>query len=63
MQAASHLATTLFQLGQVTEACDLRKRILDVRRRTLGPDDPTTLSSLENLANTLRWIEEVDEPK
>ncbi len=57
MKASSHLATTLLQMGQVPESCELRRRILDVRSRTLGPDDPTTLSSLENLANTLRRIE------
>lgn len=58
MKASSHLATTLLQMGQVRESCELRRRILDVRNRTLGPDDPTTLSSLENLANTLQWIDE-----
>jgi len=63
MKTTSHLATTLFLLGQVTEACELRRRILDVRTRTWGPDNLTTLSSLENLANTLQWIDEVDEAK
>jgi eukaryotic-like serine/threonine-protein kinase len=57
MKASSHLATTLLHMGQVLESCELRRRILDVRSRTLGPDDPTTLSSLENLATTLRRIE------
>ncbi len=63
MKSTSHLATTLFQLGQVTESCELRRRIVDVRNRTLGPDALTTLSSLENLATTLKRIDEVDEAK
>jgi endonuclease YncB( thermonuclease family) len=29
----------------------------------LGPDDPSTLSSLENLASTLQWLDEFDEAK
>jgi hypothetical protein len=63
MKTTSHLATTLFELGQIVEACELRRHILSVRNRTLGPDDLTTLNSLENLANTLRWIDEDDEAK
>jgi hypothetical protein len=61
MKTTSHLATTEFQLGQMMETCELRRHILGVRIRTLGPDDLTTLSSLENLANTLEWIDEIDE--
>jgi len=60
MKATSHLATTLLEMGQVPESCELRRRIVDVRSRTLGPDDPTTLSSLESLANTLRRLEVED---
>ncbi len=63
MKTTSHLATTVFQLGQVMEACELRRHILGVRNRTLGPDDLTTLSSLENLARTLQWLDEADEAK
>ena len=63
MKTTSHLATTLFQLGQMADSCELRKHILDVRTRTLGPDDPTTLRSLENVAIALQWIDEVDEAK
>ena len=55
MKAMSHLATTLTQLELVPEACELRRRIVEVRNRTLGADDPRTLSSLENLATTLMW--------
>jgi tetratricopeptide (TPR) repeat protein len=58
MKTTSHLATTLFQLEQVSEACDLRKHIVEVRNRTLGPNDPATLSSAQSLAAMLRWIGE-----
>jgi Tetratricopeptide repeat len=61
IKTVSHLATTLFQLGQVSEACDLRKHIFEVRNRILGPDDPATLSSLQSLVAMLRWIGEPDE--
>jgi tetratricopeptide (TPR) repeat protein len=61
MRTLSHLATTLFQLEQVPEACDLRKQIYDVRCRILGPDDPATLNSLESLVAMLRWIGEPEE--
>jgi eukaryotic-like serine/threonine-protein kinase len=63
MKALSHLATTLAQLELVHEACALRRRILDVRNRTWGPDDPRTLASFENLATTLLWLRELDEAK
>ena len=61
MRVMSHLATTLFHLEQVSEACDLRKRIFDVRNRILGPDDPATLASLDSLVAMLQWIGEPDE--
>jgi hypothetical protein len=63
MKALSHLATTLADLQLVHEACALRRRILDVRNRTWGPDDPRTLASFENLATTLLWLHEFDEAK
>ncbi|MGA8725794.1 MAG: tetratricopeptide repeat protein [Acidimicrobiales bacterium] len=63
MKTTSHLAATVFQLGEITEACELRRHILGVRNRTLGPDDLTTLGSLEHLANTLERIDEFDEAK
>jgi tetratricopeptide (TPR) repeat protein len=56
----SHLATTLFQLEQVSESRDLRKHIFEVRNRLLGPDDPATLSSLQSLVDMLRWMGEDD---
>jgi hypothetical protein len=61
MKARSHLATTQFEMGQFTEACEQRRLIVRVRTETLGPDDPSTLISLENLASTLQWLRESDE--
>ena len=63
MRTMSHLATTLFQLEEVSEACDLRTHIVDVRNRTLGPDDPATLSSRRDLAAMLQWIDGPDAPR
>jgi tetratricopeptide (TPR) repeat protein len=59
----SHLATTAFEMGRFAEACEQRRQIVRVRTETLGPDDPSTLLSLENLAGTLRWLDEFDEAK
>ncbi len=61
MRTVSHLATTLFQLERVSEACDLRRQIYEVRNRILGPEDPATLSSLESLVAMLRWLGEPEE--
>ncbi len=63
MLASSHLATTLLQMGLGPESSALRRRILDVRGRTLGPDDPRTLRSLENLVSTLQRSDEPQEAK
>jgi hypothetical protein len=50
-------------MGRGPESSERRRRIVHVRSRTLGPDDPTTLSSLENLANTLQRIGALNEAK
>lgn len=63
VKTRSHLATTQFEMGEFREACEQRRRIVSVRTGTLGPDDPSTLSSLENLASTLQWLDEFDEAK
>jgi eukaryotic-like serine/threonine-protein kinase len=63
MKTRSHLATTQSEMGQFTEACEQRRLIVAVRTRTLGPDDLSTLSSLENLAGALQWVDEFDEAK
>ena len=61
MKTRSHLATTQFEMGHLMEACAQRRRIVGVRTLTLGPDDPSTLNSLEHLASTLQWLDEFDE--
>ena len=62
MTTTAHLGKYFFQLDLLSGSCELRRHILDVRNRTLGPDDPVTLNSLERLANALQWIGELDEP-
>ena len=63
MKTRSHLAMTQFAMGQFTEACEQRRQIVSVRTATLGPDDPSTLNALENLASSLQWLDEFDEAK
>jgi eukaryotic-like serine/threonine-protein kinase len=41
--AAVNLASTLMELGETQEAARLLRRVLEVRQRTLGPDDPGAL--------------------
>ena len=61
MVVSAHLATTLLQMGQGPESAARRRHIVDIRKRTLGPENPATLHSLENLAHTLRDIDELPE--
>jgi hypothetical protein len=61
MKATSHLASTLSQLDLRSEVCRLRRHILVVRTRTLGPDDPATLRSLESLTVALWRMGELEE--
>jgi hypothetical protein len=61
LKARSHLATTQWEMGRFTEACEQRRQIVSVRTSTLGPDDPSTLHALEYLASTLQWLDESDE--
>jgi hypothetical protein len=63
MMASSHLATTLLEMGLGPESSALRRHILQVRDRTLGPDDPRTLRSLENLVSTLQRLDELPDAK
>jgi tetratricopeptide (TPR) repeat protein len=53
MTATLNLASTLADLDQSDEAADLLGRVLEVRRRTLGPDDPKSLEVLEHLVPAL----------
>lgn len=61
LKARAHLATTQWEMGLFTEACEQRRQIVSVRALTLGPDDPSTLNALEYLASTLQWLDECDE--
>ena len=63
LKTTAHLASTLFELHDLREACHLQRQIVDVRSRTLGQDDPATLGSLRNLAVTLWWLGEVEEAR
>lgn len=40
-----------FRLGDYAGARELHREILDIRSRTLGPDNPATLESKLNLAS------------
>ena len=53
LTAFGNLADTLEKLDEVDEALRIYRHLLDVRSRTLGPDDPKTLDSLQNLAMVL----------
>jgi hypothetical protein len=61
MRTRSHLATTQREMGRFADAYEQRRLIVGVRTRTLGPEDLSTLSSLENLAGALQAIDEFDE--
>jgi len=63
IKTTAHLATTLFELEELREACVLQRQVVDVRTRTLGQDDPATLGSLRNLAITLWWLDELEEAR
>jgi hypothetical protein len=51
--AALNLASTLADLGELDEAVRLVRDVLEVRARTLEPDDPRTLETLGTLATLL----------
>jgi hypothetical protein len=51
--AATDLAAILRRRAQLDEAAKLQQHVLDVRRRTKGPEDPETLTALNNQAIAL----------
>jgi eukaryotic-like serine/threonine-protein kinase len=53
LRTMENLAWTLFQEGRLADAESMQRRVLDSRRRVLGPDDAETLASLGNLSNML----------
>jgi tetratricopeptide (TPR) repeat protein len=44
-----NLALTVSQQGRRAEAEELRREVLEIRRRVLGPEHPNTLTSMNNL--------------
>jgi serine/threonine protein kinase/tetratricopeptide (TPR) repeat protein len=50
---ARNLAKTYVLIGQHKEALALREKILSLRKEQLGPDDPQTLASIYELAESL----------
>jgi DNA-binding ferritin-like protein len=53
MMAALNLASTLTELDELAASAVLLRHVLQVRSRTLGPDDPRTLDVLHVLASVL----------
>jgi hypothetical protein len=49
----SNLALAEKGLGKVGESIALNRQILEVRRRVLGPEHPSTLRSMQNLGGAL----------
>jgi eukaryotic-like serine/threonine-protein kinase len=47
------LAWAVFQQGRIPEALKIERDLADTQRRFLGPDDPDTLDTVEELAFTL----------
>jgi hypothetical protein len=56
IEARATLATTLKTAGELDEALQLDERILDQKRRLLGPDDPSTVIATDNLGYTLHAL-------
>jgi tetratricopeptide (TPR) repeat protein len=63
MEVSVLLGAILFKLDELEEATLLNRHILDVRARTLGPDDPQTLESLEFLIRVLKRTNQLAEAR
>ena len=48
-----NLADTLGHQGQLDEAAKMMKKMLGKKRRILGEENPSTISTINNLASTL----------
>ena len=46
----SNLVTYYNDLGRIQEAMELGEKLLEVRQRTIGNEDPRTLKAMKNLA-------------
>jgi len=53
MIAMGNLADTLGHQGQLDEAAKMMKKMLGKKRRILGEENPSTISTINNLASTL----------
>jgi len=62
LTAFGNLADTLEKLDEVDAAVRIYRHLLEVRSRTLGPDDPKTLDALQNLAIVL-YMNRLDLPE
>jgi tetratricopeptide (TPR) repeat protein len=58
---ATKLAKNLIHAGRYPEATELLRQVVEVRSRTLGPEDPETRAALRNLASSLVWTKELAE--
>ena len=50
LEAMSELADTYGELAQLQKSADLFDKVLVIRRRVLGPDDPGTIDAMGNVA-------------
>merc|ERR1712137_1415458 len=53
LTTAGNLASTMFQLGENAEAAQLLLEALDIRKRVLGENHPTTVTNAKQLAIVL----------
>jgi hypothetical protein len=54
LYAAGNLASSLDDQGKHAEAETMHHEVLEVKRRVLGPEHPSTLMTAGNLANSLQ---------
>ena len=63
IKSLNNLATLYRTQGQYAEAEPLRKHVLAIREKELGPDHPDVATSLENLASLYRATNRKKEAK
>jgi len=57
----NNLALVLDHQGRYAEAEGMHRQALELRRKVLGAEHPSTLSSMDNLASVLRSLGRYDE--
>jgi TolA-binding protein len=50
----NNLGDVLYDQGKYKEAEEVFRQVLELRKKVLGPEDPTTLGSMNNLKLVLR---------